>query len=459
MITRVQEIRLPDIGFGIIIISYLLVMLSYPMPPKIGAVEIIMGTGLTIGSLLLSFTLVMQKDKSLKRFFLCVSYFVLAPLLVGVLRSNNLSNVARDIAPLMFMVVIPLLIVFLPQSRNAPYRLRALLVAICAVGLTSAIQFHYGMVQLFDSMSVYTSRYGATVPEGVVVGLVDFILRSFMPILKSINVKYTQDDFQMLVVKCQDPAILFSAIYLLCMGLALILVKPRRLPLGLLALAGGWLCVYEFSALGMRAFIGLTVLALIVYMLHLVKSRKLPRSNLIVAGIIGLLFTYTQIVNIAAQMWAKHQAAGFGSRLGELYAVFSTISENFITLLFGVGWGGLLINPIYGTATTRYTHSLISFWLLKTGVVGFAVMVLFAILLLRRIGLKRVWLKSVWTSSHRLAVFLAASAVIVIGLFFEPTYKMLSFGLIVGLLLAELPSTSGPAQEQMPDNNSSPPCR
>ena len=244
---------------------------------------------------------------------------------------------------------------------------------------------------------------------------------------------FEEIDLRALMLKCQDPALLFSAIYLLCCGLAHILAKPRKLLSGLLALGGGGFCVYEFAALGMRAFSGLTAFALIIYAIYLARSRKVPIGNLIAAGTIGLLLTYNQIANFATQMWAKNQADGLSGRPGELHAAFGAISENVSTLLFGVGWGGLLANPIYDAATTRYTHSLFSFWLLKTGVLGFATLALFVILLFRRADLT-----SLWASSHRLAVFLAASAVIIIGLFFEPTYKMLSFGMVVGLLLAEL---------------------
>lgn len=442
MITRAQRIRPSDVGFGIIIISFFLVVLSYPMPPKIGAVEITMGIGLTIGSLLLGLTLVTQEIRDLKLFVLCVSYFLLAPLLMGVLHSNNLSNVARDVAPLMFMVVIPLLIILLPQGRNTPYRLRALLVAILAVGLVSVLQFHSAVVQQLGSMNAFISGYGSNLvtPDNVLLNkLIGFMLRL---------VALDQTDISMLIIKCQDPAILFTAIYLLCIGLVFVLIKPRKFLLGLLALGGGGFCAYGFSAVGLRAFSGLSVLALIIFALHLIRSKKLPVWHLIVTGILGLSLTYAHVIQLFSHMWAKQQLVGLQGRPAELYAVFNTISENFITLFFGIGWGGVLVNPILGGNTTRFTHSLISYWLLKTGIVGFAVMVLFLALLLRRINLK-----GVWASSHRLAIFLAASAAIIIGLFFEPTYKMLSFGLIVGLLLAELSSTSGPPQEQMPNNS------
>ncbi|MDO8343868.1 MAG: O-antigen ligase family protein [Cellvibrio sp.] len=416
-----QRVSLPDIGFWLIIASYLMLMFGSPMPIKIGVTEIAMGVGLTIGVLLLGYSFIARKDGNFKLPALCLAYFLLAPLLTAVARVNSASDMARDIVPLMFMTVLPFII---SQNRSAP-QLRALLVAILAVGLVSALQFHLSLLQIFGSMDTYLSRYAplSAAPDNGV--------SKFVVMLRQLNLGST--DYTASILKCQDPAILFTAIYLLCLGLGLVLIKPRRLFLGLLALGGGAFCAYEFSALGMRAFVGLTLLALIIYALHLVRVRKLPVGNLIVAGILGLILTYNQLINFAEQMWAKQQVAGLSHRHEELYAAFNTISESVTTLLFGIGWGGVLANPIYGGETTRFTHSLISFWLLKTGLLGFAVLVLFVILLCRRINLT-----GIWTSSHRLAVILAASAAIAIGLIFEPTYKMLSFGMVVGLLLAEL---------------------
>ncbi len=432
MNTSSRRIQISDIGFVMIILSYLLLVLSSPMPINIGMIEIIMGAGLTIGALLVIRSLIALKDKALILPALCIAYFLLVPLLVGLVRGNNLSDIARDVAPLMFMVLLPLLITFLPHDRNSPYRRQALLIAILAVGLVSALQFHHGIVQLVGSMDAYTSRYAPSLTETKfgVSKLLDFISQWFI---------MDSTSYMMMVVKGQDPAILFSAIYLLCLGLALTLLKPRRLLPGLLALGGGWLCAYEFSALGMRAYLGLTILGLVIYSLHLIRSRKLPLRNFIIAGMLGLLLTYTQLINLAAQMWAKHQVAGLNGKIAEVYAALGVNTENFTAFLLGTGWGGLFPNPIVNGELTRFTHSLISYWFLKTGIVGFAVMVYFVTLLIRRSNLK-----GVWTSSHRLAVVLAASAVIIIALFFEVTYKMLSFGMIVGLLLAELSLSAVP---------------
>ncbi|MFA6970079.1 MAG: hypothetical protein WC208_01645 [Gallionella sp.] len=425
-----QRISLSNIGFGLIIAAYLLLMFSSPMPVKIGVIEILMGVGLTVGVSLLVFSFIARNDGNFKLPTLCMVYFLLAPLLVGVVRGNGVSDIVRDIVPLMFMTALPLI---LSQDRN-PLHLRILLVAIFVVGLVSAVQFHIGIVQNLGSMDSYISRFSPSpvAPENGVSKL-SLILRLL---------KLDIANYAITLLKCQDPAVLFSAIYMLCTGIGFVLTKPRRLFFGLLALGAGAFCVYEFSALGMRAFGGLTLLALIIYLLHLLRVRRLPLGNLIIAGILGLILTYSQIINFAGQMWAKNQALGSGHRQEELYAVFNCVSQSFTTLLFGIGWGGVLINPIYGGETTRFTHSLISFWLLKSGLVGFVVLVLFVILLFRRIDLT-----GVWSSGHRLAIFLAAFAAIAIGLIFEPTYKMLSYGMVLGLLVATLSlPTTPPAQ-------------
>ncbi len=437
-----SPIQISDIGLGIIILSYLLLVFSSPMPINIGVIEILMGAGLTIGALLILRSHFVLKDKDLILPALCIAYFLLVPLLVGLVRGNDHSDISRDIAPLMFMVMLPFLVTYLPHDNNSPYRLRALLFAILAVGLVSAVEFHHGMMRLYGSMDMYLPKQNPILaaPEHGIWKPISFLLRFF---------EIENTDFRSLVVKLQDPALLFSAIYLLCRGLELTLVKPRHVLLGLLALGAGIFCTYEIAVLVMRAFVGLTALAIIIYVLHLCTTRKLPVWKIILAGVLSLILTHTHLEHVKHQLLAKHQFVGLNGKVSELYAVLVTNSENLMSLLFGSGWGGVVSNPIYGGEFTRFTHSLISYWFFKTGIVGFAIMVYFVILLLRRSNLK-----GIWTSSHRLAVVLAASAVIIIALFFEPTYKMLSFGMIVGLLFAEFSLSTVPDHKYKVAQNS-----
>lgn len=426
-----------DIGFWLILISYQLIVFSSPMPTTVGVIEMLMGVGLVIGSLLLYSLFVFRDDKTSKLLVGCIGYFALAPLLVGFLRGNYLSDIVRDFVPLLFLVVVPLLMVPLLQEKKVTYRFHALMVVIFLVGLVSALQFHHGMIQLYGSMSLYLAQsshvLNAIPNPGNNSSSTLLPLSTFLPTV----------NFPSLVVKCQDPAILFSAIYLMCIGFAFVLGKSGRLFPGLLALGGGGFCAYEFALLGMRASSALTLIALMIYVIHLVSLKNVSKWHLIVAGVASLILVDIYLADVLIHLWLKNQAVGGNGKLAELSRVFSAVFESHYTLLFGVGWGGVLHNPIYDGGATRFTHSLISFWLLKTGMVGFSIMVLFVAVLLRRISLK-----GMWVSSKRLAIFLAATAVIIIGLFFEPTYKMLSFGFIVSLLLAEF-SSSLVSQERM----------
>ncbi len=276
------RIQISDIGFGIIILSYLLLVFSSPMPINIGMIEILMGAGLTIGTLLIASSIFALKDNSLALPALCIAYFLLVPLLVGLLRGNNHSDISRDVAPLMFMVLLPLLITYLPHDNNTPYRLRALLFAILVVGLESALQFHHGIMQYYGSMDIFGPNHNPVlaVPEYGITKFIGFLLRLF-------EIEIT--DIPILFMKGQDPALLFSAIYLLCRGLEFTLVKPRRMLPGLLALGGGLFCTYELTVLVMRSFVGVTALALIIYVLHLIKKKKLPVGKIVIAGIISVI--------------------------------------------------------------------------------------------------------------------------------------------------------------------------
>lgn len=428
--------RLANAGFVIIVISYLLIIFSSPMPFKIGAVEILMGTGLTIAALLLGFSFVTQKDGNLRLLISCLAYFLLIPLLVGFLHENAISDIVRDVVPLMFLSVLPVLIKFLPKDKNGPSRIRVLMGAIVFVGLVSSFQFYHGITQMFGSMKAFvTISNGSFAIENVRLGKAE-------PEKADVEIEKVEPKYQMVLLKTYEPAVLFTAIFLLCTALELILVKPRRFLLAFLALGAGVFCAYEFFTLGLRAYSGLTVLAVAIYTLHLARAIKVPIVNLVAVLALVLVLVSPFLMDTLALMWSKQQAVGANGKLVEFYGVLDSISGHLSQIMFGVGWGGVFSNPIYDThETTRFTHSLLSFWLLKTGVVGFMVMILFVFLLFRKVRLERIL-----ASSHSFAIFLAASVIIIIGLFFQPIYKMLSFGLIVGLLLAEL--TSFPVKER-----------
>ena len=94
------------------------------------------------------------------------------------------------------------------------------------------------------------------------------------------------------------------------------------------------------------------------------------------------------------------------------------------------------MNP-YLNAGTLYTHSILSFYLLKTGVIGLGALIAFVGLLIARTiekGDKEP------LSVHRLILLVSCVPPLLIGVLFEPTYKMLSYGMVLALFALALPS-------------------
>lgn len=116
--------------------------------------------------------------------------------------------------------------------------------------------------------------------------------------------------------------------------------------------------------------------------------------------------------------------------------VVSTVFFSLQTTLFGIGWGGVLVNSIYSNEPTRFTHSILSFYLLKTGVVGLGI-------LLTIMGLWFARLQKTGNSKSfdisRLILLISCIPPLLIGMLFEPTYKMLSYSVTLALFTLALP--------------------
>jgi O-antigen ligase len=102
-----------------------------------------------------------------------------------------------------------------------------------------------------------------------------------------------------------------------------------------------------------------------------------------------------------------------------------------LTLLFGCGWGMTFENPAVGNLSVNYTHSLFSALLLKTGLVGVGLTLLYIGALVRR-----AW--PVWARNP--VLMLALLAPLGIGFLLYASYKCLGFGLLLILLANQRPA-------------------
>lgn len=191
-------------------------------------------------------------------------------------------------------------------------------------------------------------------------------------------------------------------------------------------LAGGFLALGSLMAVAQRAPLGLAVLSFIVYLFA--SSGKSVYKLLI--GIIMLIgasyLAQEQISSSLELLVAKQQDYGANGKTDELVAVLQETSKSVYPLLLGIGWGGLFFDPTY-QAEVSFTHSAFTFFLLKGGLAGLLIFLSYLGWITIR-SFKKISLKF-------LPHMLAAGVPIMIGLLFQPSFKTLSYGMMLTVLV------------------------
>lgn len=173
----------------------------------------------------------------------------------------------------------------------------------------------------------------------------------------------------------------------------------------------------SFAALGLSIFIVLGH--------SFVKAPFNIVMPIIILSFIGILFG-TQVVGIVENILVKTSQVGLNMRVQEFWAVWSAVSSNVWALFFGQGWGASFASPAVGDLNVSYTHSLITYMLLKTGLIG--------------LGLTLIYLFFIFEKLIRLVFIepVRGSALIwpfIIPIFLYASYKSLDYGFILALIL------------------------
>jgi hypothetical protein len=148
--------------------------------------------------------------------------------------------------------------------------------------------------------------------------------------------------------------------------------------------------------------------------------------------------------SVFTNLLEKQEKFGINAKDQELYTVFKAVFSNFFRTLFGIGWGSVFNDPIVPGEEISYTHSGLSYFLLKTGLLGLLFFVLYIFYIFKSL----LYSSSLYFSNHNLSkdnyrfhisfkilVFLSSLSPILIGLLFQPSYKTLSFGVVLLSLL------------------------
>ncbi|ACI98087.1 hypothetical protein [Rhodospirillum centenum] len=122
----------------------------------------------------------------------------------------------------------------------------------------------------------------------------------------------------------------------------------------------------------------------------------------------------------------KTGEVGWNNRAAEAGAVLRQIGRSLPAFLLGDGWGALVASPAVGNWRVSFTHNAASYFLVKTGVLGFVAAT----------GYLAALLVESWPALRRRAdIALAALPSLAVALFLHTSYKYLCFGLLCTVLL------------------------
>lgn len=319
--------------------------------------------------------------------WLHISFFLLFWLGLyngGVINGWGMTDIVRDAIPCLYLFL-PILLLPVMRKSNLDW-LRILPWVLAAVGVILSIRFF---------MTIHASPLD--------VGKMHFF-----------------DNFLYLPY---DPSVVFASIFLPIMAIHTWRSRPLHWGLSLLMVVGGLVALSSLMAVAQRAPIALTFLCYVVYCIAISRKSfaKLLLLVLVWAGI--LYFAQDQISGSYGLLAEKQQEFGSNGKLDELHSVLRETSHSGFAMLFGMGWGGLFSDPAVKGVRVSYTHSAVTFFLLKAGIVGLSLFLLYiAWVVYRALRFFR---------SGHLPLMLSLTVPLIIGLLFQVSYKTLTFGIIL----------------------------
>ena len=174
-----------------------------------------------------------------------------------------------------------------------------------------------------------------------------------------------------------------------------------------------------------------------------VYQRPLKAILPIIAIAIIVIIFHSFIFDVVEKVALKTAQVGFNMRSQELQAVWDHISNDSISLIFGMGWGSSFSSPAVGDLNVAYTHSLLSYMLLKTGLAGLGLTCLYLFFIFEKLA-RLVFSKAV-----------SANALVwpfLIPIFFYASYKSLDYGLILTLILVITTALNSKKQSPLSHN-------
>ena len=332
---------------GLFLVLVLYGLLSAPAPAEIRLAEAAIGALLVLGVGLLRSLCVATGQTLLEcdsppwetPAVLALAVLLWCPLMRGVWLDWAPGDMVRDVVPLIYLFL-PVLLA--PMLRAAPDR---------AVGLLAG---------------------------GLAVAGVGFALRWWRQAdwgFGAVGVRAMADGGVYLL---NAPSVLFAAIALPAVGIGMLMHGGwLRRAAGAVAILGGLLCLAALAGAVHRMALGLAAMAFAA--LGLWWLRRAPLAGLGV-GVAALLFVALfpeALFGALERVAEKTRLAGANTRWEEAEAALGQALSSPAAFLFGQGWGALLANPAVGGWRVSYTHTLVTYALAKTGVLGLGALIVY----------------------------------------------------------------------------------
>ena len=330
-----------------------------------------------------------------------VMYLIVAPTITGVmLDTNSLFDYIRDIVPLMFM--------FLPVFLYKDIEKRPILWAKVLIIWMFVVGFGFAIRYYFDPS-------------------VDISL-----IFRAVMFGANRDN------PWQYPASIFSMAFSLSLTIYYFIIG--RIPRAFFALFAYILFLGVYVSTASRAPL---VLALLAAAPSLLVAYKQTRRKL--GRFIGLLFlmviltafaaysNYESIAKSIQLLAAKTQNVGIlNGRDDEIAAVLQN-TRTPLDLLFGVGWGGFLENPVVSNQAVRFVHNSLAFFYFKSGLLGLAAYLTYLVWILFPVYINLIRMRG---KPLNLLISISSIAPLTVAILLEASFKSLSFGFLMSALLA-----------------------
>lgn len=309
-------------------------------------------------------------------------YGLSVPVIVALSGEATITIMARDIIGFIFLCLPLFLYEFFDHKKN---RQKFFLVLCLLIGVTFSIRVLLPNFILFDKTSE-------------------------------------------LLYLANSPLVLFTSLFLASYACRKIFYKldlHHLLFFGVCIIGSVVTLMAMFVDVQRASFAALALTIISLFIIGFIKAPLRTIIPLILMTILGVIF-YDFLSVVSQDIAIKTSRVGLNMRFQEWQAVWERLSESWIYVLFGHGWGSSFASPAVGGLHVTYTHSLLSYMFFKTGLIGLILTLTYLVFIFEK--LVRLYFSDPVKGNALLWPLL-------IPVFLYASHKSFDFGLLLVLIL------------------------